>query len=284
MDTKVQRLFICLVFRFVLFNALETMFRDEGDIAIWQWQELCALTFMMVAKRAQGRRPRRLWAHGRGLNRPGFFDQNLLVSFNTREFKGRMRMDVSSFEFLCTNLAPQLHRQNTNMRTAIPVQIKVAVSVSRLATGNSMQSIADLYKIGLSTAQVAVRQFCSAVKTILLRKFIQWPSIAVMAKYAEDFEGLHGIPYVVGAVDGSHIPVVAPRLHAADYYNRKGFYSVLLQGVVTSKCIFWVFDIGWAGSMHDANLWTRLDIEKFCEAGKLTPYALMGDAAYPCRP
>ena len=105
-----------------------------------------------------------------------------------------------------------------------------------------------------------------------------------MNKFVREFENIHGIPYVVGAVDGSHIPIVAPRLHAADYYNRKGFHSILLQGVVSSKCMFWNFDIGWAGSMHDANLWEKTAIGQFCEAELLAPYALVGDAAYPCRP
>ena len=35
--------------------------------------------------------------------------------------------------------------------------------------------------------------------------------------------------------------------------------------------------------MHDANLWARSHIGKFCEERRLTPYVLMGDAAYPCR-
>jgi hypothetical protein len=34
--------------------------------------------------------------------------------------------------------------------------------------------------------------------------------------------------------------------------------------------------------MHDANLWGRTTIGQFCEAGRLAPYALVGDAAYPC--
>ena len=229
-------------------------------------------------------RPRRLWAHDRGMGQPGFFDRNLLGSFNEREFKARMRMDVSTFEYLCSTLAPSLLKQDTNMRPAIPVEVKVAVAISRLATGNSMQTIADLYRIGLSTSQLAVTQFVGAIKTILLKKFIRWPSTSTMEKFASEFENLHGIPYVVGAVDGSHILIVAPRFHAADYYNRKGFHSILLQAVVSSKCLFWDFDIGWAGSLHDANLWGRTAIGQFCEAGKLSPYALVGDAAYPCRP
>ena len=285
MDAEGRKLFLLFIFQCSLFVILESMPRYEGMILAWKWQQLGYVAVALRRYRTHlAARPRRLWAHDRGLHRPGFFDQNLLGSFNAREFKGRMRMDVSTFEYLCSTLAPAMQRQDTNMRLAVPVQVKVAVSISRLATGNSMQSIADLYKIGLSTSQLAVSQFNVAVKSILLQKFLRWPSPTVMEKFAQEFQDIHNIPYVIGAVDGSHIPIVAPRLHAADYYNRKGFHSILLQGVVSSKCLFWDFDIGWAGSMHDANLWSRTDIGRFCEDGRLSPYALVGDAAYPCRP
>ena len=65
-----------------------------------------------------------------------------------------------------------------------------------------------------------------------------------MDKFAEEFQNLHIIPYVVGVVNGSHIPIIAPRLHAADYYNRKDFHLILLQGMVSSKYFFRDFDIG----------------------------------------
>ena len=115
-------------------------------------------------KRCGGRGIRRLWAHDRGLFEPGFFDQNLLGSFNSMEFKGRMRMDVSTFDYLCSILAPDLQRCDTNMRLAIPVQVKVIVSITKLASGNSMECIADLYGIGLSSSQQAVSEFCLAIK------------------------------------------------------------------------------------------------------------------------
>ena len=177
-----------------------------------------------------------------------------------------------------------LRKQDTRLKLAIPVQVKVAVLISRLATGNSMQDIADLYRIGLSSSQVAVLEFCAAIKKNLLKKFIKWPSPAIMERYAEEFEDMHQISYVVGDVHGFHTPIIAPRLHAADYYNRKELHSILLQGIVSSKCLFWNFDIGWAGSLHDANLWSRSEIGQYCEAGKLSPYVLVGDAACPCRP
>lgn len=117
-----------------------------------------------------------------------------------------------------------------------------------------------IYRIGMSTIQQPVNQFTHAVKLLLLKKFISWLSTTTMDKFSREFEDLHGIPYVVVAVDDSHILIVAPRLHAADYYNRKRFHSILLHGVVSSKCLFWDFDIGWVGSMHDTNLWGRTAI------------------------
>ena len=51
---------------------------------------------------------------------------------------------------------------------------------------------------------------------------------------------------------------------------------------MSSKCLFSDFDIGWAGSLHDANLWRRTAIGQLCAAGKLSLYALVGVVAYPC--
>ena len=99
-----------------------------------------------------------------------------------------------------------------------------------------------------------------------------------MQAISENFEALHGIPYVVGAIDGSHIPIIAPEHHAADYYYRKIFHSVLLQVVVDHSCCFWDYDIGWCGSIHDYNLFYKSHIGKYCLSGKLFFYALLGDA------
>lgn len=47
-----------------------------------------------------------------------------------------------------------------------------------------------------------------------------------------------GFPQVVGAIDGTHIPILKPTECPSDYYDRKGFYSILIQGVVGSKGCF----------------------------------------------
>ncbi len=54
--------------------------------------------------------------------------------------------------------------------------------------------------------------------------------------------------------------------------------------MVTSKCVFWNDDIRWASSMHDSNLWNHFVLGQFCEAGRSSPYVLIGDVAYLIRP
>jgi hypothetical protein len=52
---------------------------------------------------------------------------------------------------------------------------------------------------------------------------------------------------VIGAVDGSHIPIIAPNLDPVSYYYRKGFYSTLVQSIVDSKCRFRDYDFDGLG-------------------------------------
>jgi hypothetical protein len=78
------------------------------------------------------------------------------------------------------------------------------------------------------------------------------------------------------------IPIIT-QLHVANYYNKKWFHFIILQGIiVTNKCVFWDFDIKWVSSMHDANMWAHTTIFLNCEARRHTFYVLVGDATYPC--
>jgi hypothetical protein len=67
---------------------------------------------------------------------------------------------------------------------------------------------------------------------------VKKPTLARMNQISFEFEALHGIPYILGAIDGSHIPIIAPPYDPISYYCQKGFYSCLLQGVVDAKCKF----------------------------------------------
>ena len=66
------------------------------------------------------------------------------------------------------------------------------------------------------------------------------------------FEENYGIPQCAGSIDGSHIPITPPAMNHTDYFNRKGFYSMVVQTVVDHNLLFTDLCIGWPGSLYDA--------------------------------
>ena len=114
--------------------------------------------------------------------------------------------------------------------------------------------------------------------------FVQFPSPARFRVLAQEFEALHEIRYIIGLIDGSHIPILTSVIGGDDYYCRKSFHLSLLQDIVDTKCVFWDYEFGWAGSMH---YWTLFQLTKFgkdCIKSKCLPYKLIGDCAYLVRP
>ena len=131
---------------------------------------------------------------------------------------------------------------------------------------------------------------------ILLPKYIQTPQGEHLQNIIDGFASKWGFPQCVGAIDGSHIPIVSPLDYPADYYNRKGFHSIILQAVVDHECCFWNINVGWPGRVHDARVFTNSELFCKAQAGTLLPSSprlihsvniplvLLGDPAYPLLP
>jgi hypothetical protein len=148
------------------------------------------------------------------------------------------------------------------MRNAISVETRIAISLSRLGTGNGQLLINDLYGIAESTVSIIMREFCKAVRQHLQQILVQMPSESQFRVVAKEFEVLHKIPYVVGAIDRSHIPVLGPIYGGEDYYCRKSFHSAIIQEIVDVHCKLWDYKFGWAGSLHD---WVVFQVTKIGE-------------------
>ena len=70
----------------------------------------------------------------------------------------------------------------------------------------------------------------------------------------QEFFNISRFPQVLGALDGSHIPIKAPKDDPNEYVNRKSFHSIVLQGVVDANGKFLHVSTGYAGSIHDARV------------------------------
>jgi hypothetical protein len=87
-------------------------------------------------------------------------------------------------------------------------------------------------------ASITMREFCVTIRKHL--KLLVTPKLTrnKIKEITISFESLHGIPYILGAIDSSHVPIIAPKVNPKLYYCRNGFYSTLIQGVVNAKFSF----------------------------------------------
>ena len=139
----------------------------------------------------------------------GFVDRLLLGSWTEEEFRKRTRVTYTIFRFLCERLGQHLKKDDTRFRVTVPVQEMIAMSLHRLGSGDGLQTIGDLYGVHKNTLSIIVREFCRAMRKYLQPVFVQTPSESQFRVLASKFEELYGIPYIIGAIDESHISVLA---------------------------------------------------------------------------
>jgi DDE superfamily endonuclease len=93
---------------------------------------------------------------------------------------------------------------------------------------------------------------------------------------------LGGLKNVIGAVDGTYIPMRnAPSKDPEVSFTRKKRYAIHCQGIVNDKGIFTNFDIGWPGSVHDARVFRNSSFYKNYSHFIQGDDYLLGDSAYP---
>ena len=55
-------------------------------------------------------------------------------------------------------------------------------------------------------------------------------------------------------IDGCHFEMYAPPENKEDYFNRKQYYSINLQGIVRLELLFHHIDVHFPGSIHHARV------------------------------
>ncbi|EFJ38570.1 hypothetical protein SELMODRAFT_34203, partial [Selaginella moellendorffii] len=158
---------------------------------------------------------------------------------------------VSTFTFLCDELAPKLVKRPPPSLAEIPgrhlpVSKQVAIALKHLASGDIWQTIDDAFGVASCTTQACLHRFRYA----LLEHeglMIHWPDEEGMK------ERLCGFPNCCGAMDCTHIAIeLLGSEDAMDWYARaKKYYSMVVQDVVDSKTSFLDITTGIAGSVPD---------------------------------
>ncbi|KAG8182960.1 hypothetical protein JTE90_003337 [Oedothorax gibbosus] len=225
-----------------------------------------------------------------------FYERIVLHSFDEEDFKENFRINRTTFDLICEELSAFIGRRRGVCREPLSVGKRVAITLAKLGSSGELRNIAHVFGVSRPTVCVVVNQTCRQIVSKLEGE-LEFPSNpAELLEIAESFLGLGGLPGVCGAIDGSHIPIKAPTTNHRDYYNRKGFYSVVLQAVVDHTKRFRNINFSWPGSVHDARVLYNSDLFEMCESGQLldqqvelpgtasrVPMYLVGDPAYPLK-
>lgn len=112
---------------------------------------------------------------------------------------------------------------------------------------------------------------------------------------AQGFEHRWNFPHCVGALDGKHITVQAPASSGSDYYNYKGYFSIVLLAIVDSMYNFLYVNVGSQGRLSDGGVLSNSTFSQAMRDGTLnlpsshslpgrdiaTPYIFVADDAFP---
>ncbi|KAJ8939441.1 hypothetical protein NQ318_010625 [Aromia moschata] len=97
-------------------------------------------------------------------------------------------MSATDFEYLLNKIGPEISKMDTNMRKCIPVQERLAVTLRFLATGDSYQSLAYLFKFLAQLISSIIPEVCQAIINAL-QEFIKLPkNCSEWEKTAAEFE------------------------------------------------------------------------------------------------
>ncbi|XP_039810983.1 protein ALP1-like [Panicum virgatum] len=232
-----------------------------------------------------GHHQRRLWVKDRSR---AWWDKCSSPDYPEEDFRRAFRMGRETFDMICDALGSAVAKEDTMLRAAIPVRQRVAVCIWRLATGEPLRLVSKRFGLGISTCHKLVLEVCAAIKSVLMPRFLQWPDDAAAARFKAAFERTSGVPGVVGAMYTTHIPIIAPKISVAAYFNRrhternqKTSYSITLQGVVGPDGAFTDVCIGWPGSMPDDQVLEKSMLHQRAAAGMMRDSWLVGGASYP---
>ncbi|XP_030762705.1 protein ALP1-like isoform X2 [Sitophilus oryzae] len=213
--------------------------------------------------------------------------------FDAEQFFKYTRMTQNQFKELLALIGKDI--QKDKKRRHISPQERLLITLHYLAEGCSMQEMAWNFRIGKATVHTIIKETCTVLWKRLRPIVLPQPTKKHFIKIEKEFFKRWNIPNCIGAVDGKHINIIAPKHSGSAFFNYKKNFSIILMATCDAYYRFSMVDIGGAGAHHDSAIFRAsclgarlldgtLDIPKPKSLPKTRieiPHFLIGDAAFP---
>ena len=241
----------------------------------------------------QNFRERSLWVRP---SNQAWFDM-AETEFDEQQWYENFRVTRDTFQFILNEIEREIRRRNTPMRQAISARRRLAIVLYYLSSTAEYRTIANLFGVSTSFVCSCIKEVSIVIVQKMKTKFITIPKREEVKEIMRIYKDKWQFPMCAGAIDGTHIPIIAPVVDHADYVNRKGYHSIVMQAVVDSKYLFRDVVVGWPGSVYDARIFSNSglykkgnekalfssDVSKTIQGCNIKPL-LLGDPAYPLLP
>lgn len=226
----------------------------------------------------------------RGIVSSPLWDAVTERSFSDEDWMESFRVTKSTFGYLCDRLRPLL--DILEGRPSIPAEVRLAMTLWRLGSSCEYRTIEKIFGVSRSTLCRVVGDVCEAVVSILTPQFVTVPRGDVLRDTVLRFEQRYGVPQVAGVIGAFHVAIRPPDGCTGQYYNSKGWHSVVLQAVVDSDRRFWDLNVGSPGNSSDAQVFLTSELYGWGAEGtlfpnvdgKAVPLHLIGSRSYPLLP
>ncbi|XP_014679878.1 PREDICTED: uncharacterized protein LOC106819809, partial [Priapulus caudatus] len=202
------------------------------------------------------------------------------------------------FDELLARLGPRCTKQDTMYRKAMEPGLRIAITMRHLATGDKYASMKFGFRVPHNTMSVLVREVCQAIVDEYKEKVISCPIFAEEGcAVAEMFARSWNVLHACGALDGKHVACRKPANIGSLYHNYKGFFSIVLMGLVDADYKFLWIDVGGHGHMSDSQISNDLELKECLVYGTIClppadplpkddrdmPYLFLADDAFAMR-
>lgn len=149
------------------------------------------------------------------------------------------------------------------------------------AAGSMQLVIADNMNISQPSVSVILPRVCDAI-IAHLHDYVRMPqTVEECRKNCAEFHSVANFPFVIGAIDCTHIKIQSPGGNDAELFrNRKGYFSFNVQTISDQNMRILDIVARWPGSTHDQTIFINSLIHQRFDRGDFGNYILIGDSGY----
>ncbi|XP_060098655.1 putative nuclease HARBI1 [Heteronotia binoei] len=161
---------------------------------------------------------------------------------------------------------PRCHPGRVRAARPIPVLQRVLISLCFLVTSSFQGMVAKVLGVSQSSASHCLHSFLDTMFQ-RLQQHVPFPTGKEELQTARaGFMVVVGFPNVIGAVDCTHVTLVAPWKDPMVYRNRHHFYSLSVQASCNNQGLFTDLVAKFPGSVHDDQIFTSLGLNRLLAA------------------